>query len=513
MPQRLRSYAPYVALAGVAAVIIALGGWLVVGRLVTWIEIVGAAGLVLLAASAIARPDAVGAAATGRRARYGGNAAVMSLAFVSILGMLNYLAVRHPERWDLTEERLFTLSEQTLSILGSLEEPVKVTLFFTPAHHNRVQAEDLIKEYAARSSLLTYEIVDPETQRRLAMQYQVARDGTAVFERGERREVTFGAQEQDLTGALLKVIRDETIGVYFLTGHGERDPESYDGPGYSTMKGVLEAENYSVGTLNLTVTDELPADLRVLVIAGPQQPLQEGELERLQDYIDGGGCALVLVDAGMQDPLDGLTQAYGVSLPDALIIDPAQAFFGDPSTPLVTQYTFHQITKDLTGLSSILPTARPLIVEATPPEDWRVTTLTSSSAQSWAETDYGAEQIRSDEGETPGPLALAVAVEPGAAGGDEEAPSRGRLVIIGDADLSSNEMLAMVRGVANVDLFMNAVGWLAEEEELISIRPKQQDPRQVFLTPAQARAIIYGNILFVPLGVLVAGGVVWWRRR
>jgi len=60
---------------------------------------------------------------------------------------------------------------------------------------------------------------------------------------------------------------------------------------------------------------------------------------------------------------------------------------------------------------------------------------------------------------------------------------------------------------------MNAVNWLATEEELISIRPKEPEQRQVILTAPQARAIIYSSILFVPLLVLVAGGIVWWRRR
>jgi len=85
---------------------------------------------------------------------------------------------------------------------------------------------------------------------------------------------------------------------------------------------------------------------------------------------------------------------------------------------------------------------------------------------------------------------------------------------VGDADFSSDGVLTALRGsIGNLDLFMNAVGWLAEEDTLISIRPKEPEFREVILTPPQARAIIYSSVLFVPLIVLAAGGVVWWRRR
>ena len=88
------------------------------------------------------------------------------------------------------------------------------------------------------------------------------------------------------------------------------------------------------------------------------------------------------------------------------------------------------------------------------------------------------------------------------------------LVVVGDANFVEDGVLQAVRGnVGSVDLFMNAINWLAEEEALISIRPKTQEDRQVVLTSPQARAIIYSNILFVPLIVLAVGAVIWWRRR
>jgi ABC-type uncharacterized transport system involved in gliding motility auxiliary subunit len=508
--QRERArYARYLALAGLAAVAIALAAWLILSKLALWSEILGAVGLVLLASAVLLNPAGVKAALGRRQARYGGNAFLMSLAFVGIVGVLNYLGARHYVRWDVTAEKQFSLSEQTLQLLRSLQEPVQVKLFFTPNHYNRQQAEDLIKEYAARSAKLTYEFIDPDTQRRLALDYGIGRDGTIVFERNGRREFCFGVQEQDLTSALLKVTQDRTRTVYFLTGHQERDPENTDAQGYSQIKQALTAENYQVKTLNLAMTTTLPSDIDVLVIAGPKGTLAEEELNRLANYVEQGGKVLALVEPGMPDPFAGLLRRYGLELPDDLVLDPVRSFFGDIATPLVDRYTFHQITKDLTGLTTLFPMARSISITQPLPEGWNVQFLAQSSSDSWAETGYREKQVRPDAHEARGPLGLAAVAEPSQTG-----TGKGRLVVIGSANFCSNDLLTQVRGsVGNLDLFMNAINWLAEEEALISIRPKEMTTRQVTLTAAQARTIIYTNILFVPLVVLAVGVWVWWRRR
>lgn len=509
MRERMARHAQVMAWAGLAAIVIALGGWLVVGKLELWTEIVGAVGTLLLALTVLLRPNEIKAALTGRQARYGGNALLMSAAFFAIVGLVNYLGARHHKRWDVTEQKQFSISQQSIRILESLKEPVQVKLFFTPGHYNRTQAEDMIKEYAIRSSKLNYEFIDPDLGRRLAIEYNISRDGTTIFERGDRREVTFGVQEQDLTSALLKVTRDEMKGVYFLTGHKELDPESGEDSGYGMIKQMLENENYRVAIFNLAVTDTVPADMDVLVVAGPQTPLSSDETARLRAFFEQGVSLLILVEAGYADPFEGMLADYGVDLTDDLVIDPERSFFGDIATPLVDSYEFHQITKDMGRLSSFFPTVRSVVMKDPSPEGWNAQYLVRSSESSWAEADYRERQVEPDDDEAKGPLGLAVVIEPSVQGS-----GTGRLVVIGDADFVQNRILSSVRGsVGNVDLFMNAVGWLAEEEELISIRPKPPEQRQVVLTEPQARAVIYSNILFVPLLVLVAGAVVWWRKR
>jgi ABC-type uncharacterized transport system involved in gliding motility auxiliary subunit len=85
-----------------------------------------------------------------------------------------------------------------------------------------------------------------------------------------------------------------------------------------------------------------------------------------------------------------------------------------------------------------------------------------------------------------------------------------RLVIVGDSDFAANAYLDVV---GNRDLFLNAVSWLAEEEDLIAIRPIPSDQHQIYVTASQARWVLYASTLFLPLAVLTVGGVVWLRRR
>ncbi len=509
MWRRLVPNARYVALAGVLLVAIALGGWLVAGLLKPWIEIAGIVGLVLIAVAIVLQPQQLKAALFGKRTRYGSNAVVVSLALLLIVALVNYLGTRYHARWDVTEQKQFSLSEQTIQILKGLDEPVQATLFFTPTHYNRLAAEDLMKEYALQSKHFSYRIVDPDADRVTALNYQVARDSTIIFERGDRREVTFGVDESDFTGTLLKVLSDEVRAVYFLTGHGERNPDVYDGTGCNTIKQVLESENYKVGTLSLAVGDAVPDDAVALVIAGPRQSLSQRELDILAAHVDNGGRLMVLYEPGMPDPLLGLLQRYGLDVRDDIVIEPTNAFFGDIASPVVMEYVYHQITKDLTGMPSWFPTARALHTADALPDTWNISQLANTSADAWAETAYLENAVDLNADEARGPLALAVAVEPGIA-----ESGLGRLVVVGDADFVGDDALATVSsGLGNIDLFMNAIGWLSEQESLISIRPQEPENRTIVLTGPQANAIIYTGLLFAPLVLLAIGAYVWWKHR
>ena len=305
------------------------------------------------------RPGGLAGLARKRQARYGGNALLMSVAFIAILGLGNYLGARHHWRWDVTAQKEFSLSEQSIQVLQGLTEPVQAKLFFTVANPGLQEAEDLLKEYTQHSDKITYEVIDPDTQPRLALDYQVSRDGTIIFERGARREYAFGTQEQDLTSALSRPAATRSRASTFSTGHQERSPESAEESGYSLIKGVMERENYSVGMVNMAVTDTWPTDMSVLVVAGPERALcPRGD--RAPGRLSGPGRRPddTWPSRGLRTRSTGFCAAMASTCPMSSWWTPSSRSYGDVGSPVVDRYNFHQITKDMNGLSSVFATAR-----------------------------------------------------------------------------------------------------------------------------------------------------------
>ncbi len=495
---------------GLIALVLALTVWSLTRELDLRVEALLGVGAVLVLLSIAGRPEMFRSALTGRTARYGSNAGVAIVAFLGILVLANFLADRHHRRLDLTETGEYTLSPQTIQILSELDEPVKVTAFFTEGDYGEQELTDLLTEYSYRTDKISYEFVDPDIDPFVAQQYEIGSYGTVVFESSGRRQDIFTVDEQEITGAILKVTRETQKVVYFLTGHGERDASGYDETGYSGVKDYLEKDNYIVSTLNLAISGTVPTDASVLIVAAPQSPLLEQESSAIQSYLQGGGKALVMQEPGDEPVLSGVLAEWGLGYGADVIVDPERALFGmDALSPVVESFTYSEITRDLPAV--VIVTARSVTRTVEQPEDVSILALIESSDASWGETDFEAltrQEAAYDEGvDLEGPLAMVMSVE---AYGEDESAVGTRLVAFGDSDFVANGNMSLG---GNVDLFLNSVNWLAEEEELISIRPEAEVSREIILSAGQARFLQYSSVIFLPVAVLLAGVAVWWRRR
>lgn len=467
-----------------------------------------------LAIYALLDPDRVRELLTGRQARYGSNALILGIAFIGILVVLNYLAYQNSQRWDLTEDRQFTLAPETLETLEQLPAEVEATAFYTQRMSTE-WAANLLDQYAFHSDgKFEYTFVDPDADPLAAQQAEITQDGTIVLAMGDQTQRVTAVTEQELTGALVRLISPDPRKVYFLTGHGERSIQAAAEESLSIAGRILTSKNYNLESLNLLANGEVPEDARLIVVAGPTQPLSSEEVELLGAYLESGGALIVmqeplpLTDFGeADDPLAGyLAETWGINLGKDVIVDvnSAQATL----VAVGSEYGSHAITRDLAGLVSLMPTARSVTLSENG-ERAVTTVLVSTTAQAWAETDVSAMQseqaeVSPDEGQDIlGPVSMAVSAQDNAADG--------RLVVFGDVDFASDGYFT---AYANGDLFVNAVDWAAGEEELISLTPKETTQR-LLLPPQQTtlNLILLGTVFILPGLTLVAGVFTWLQKR
>jgi len=463
-------------------------------------------GLVLLLGAVLLRPDVVRAILAGRPVKYASNALVMSLAFVGILGLINFLAVKHDWEYDATENGQFTLSEQTIQLLRNLDRPVQVIGFFQSGDPRQTLAEDYLARCSSYTNLLTYEFLDPNIEPAIARSYDL-KDYGLVFVSGSNSVEILGVDETSITSGLIRVIRDQEKRVYFATGHGEPNISDNTSTGYSNIRQVLENENYIVETINLAAASDISTEAAALILAGGKGELFASEQEFIDEWVNKGGKLMVLIDPLKPVPLANLLQRYGLTVGDDLVADEDNHLVGlAPTSPLIVQYPAHQITRGLDGYLTFFPLARSLqINESRLTDTWSTEPILTTGPNSWAETNLEQlSQLEYNEGiDIPGPIHI------GAAAYDRESGTR--MVVFGSADFISNKNL--LDEVANRDLFMNAVNWLTEDQNLLPIRPKDTTNRRLFLTPLQSNIVIFTSLIFIPSAVLVIGAAVWWKRR
>lgn len=506
--------------AGLLALLAAAVYWLVYAQFNTPMRVLLAVGILLVGIYVAVAPEEVLEKLTSPRTLYGGNVLLTAVAVVGIMGAINFFANRYHQRWDLTANQQYSLSDQTLKVLAELPAPVDAVAFFSPEQFGRQQAEDLLKEYSVRSGgKISYQFVDPVAQPAAAISYAITRDGTIVFQSQGRRQDVTGTRETDFTNALMRLVNPQPKKAYFLTGHGERPLDLADSGGYSQVKLAMESDNFVVEPLALLGTQDVPEDANLVVLAGPRRELANEEEQALGRYLDRGGKLLILADPRSPTKLDGLLGRFGVQVGQLPIVDPASNRFGvDALSPVITSYGFHKITEQSPG-ATLFPFVTYITLPKEPPAGTTVEPLAQTSDRSWAETDQNT--ARFDPGTDPqGPFTVAAAIEYDSrdssdrnmASSAEQPPRpKTRVVIFGTSNLVSNGVI--VQPVGNRDLFLNAANWLAESEELIAIRPKPQEDRTMFLSSVERNTILVTSVGLLPLAVLAAGVYVWWRRR
>jgi ABC-type uncharacterized transport system involved in gliding motility auxiliary subunit len=464
-----------------------------------------------------------------RSGRYGTLAASSLLIVLGILVAVNYIGKKQNKRWDLTASGQFSLSDQSRNVVQKLDAPLQVMVF---AQEPQFQTyRDRLKEYEYVSKQIAAEYIDPDKKPTVAQQNNVQQYGTLLFNYKGRSERTTSNTEQDITNTIIKVVSGQVRKVYFTQGHGERDPSSGERDGYQAINTSLTSENYGVEKLVLAQTSKVPDDASALIIAGPKTDFFGPEIDAIKAYLEKNGKLLLMLDPPAKSDSPALTNLialaheWGVDATNTVVVDASgmgRLIGADASVPIAANYPSHPITERFTVLTAY-PLARGLSIVEGGVNGHSPSPVVQSSPQSWAEADIKAlltsGEVTLDEakGDKPGPVTIAAAVtaaKPDAAPptpGQPEGPKpETRVIVFGDSDFASNGVMG-IQG--NKDMFMNTIGWLSQQENLIAIRAKEASDRRLTLTATQQNNITWLALLIVPGAVFGTGIYSWMRRR
>jgi hypothetical protein len=462
-------------------------------------------------------------------------------ATLGLVALANVALVLHDAHFDLTREGVFTPSKQAETVVDRLSRDVKLTYFYQSQDQEGRRAKDMVEVLGRRNPRLHVRTVDPDKQPTVADTYGVRIYNAAVLETGGRRIQVMSTDEDQIALGILRVTREQVTTICFMEGHGEYPMENFEfhthfegvaghghGEGASAivqmrfhgagrLRRALESLGYDVRKITPATASAIPADCAAVLDVNPRSTYLPGESDLVVDYLARGGAAVLMYDLGfvLEPRLAAGLRKVGVAVEQDVVIDPLDHYSTDPEVVAVPVYETHPITRRIA--LTFFPGIRSLTL-LPPPPGVTSAPLFRSSPQSFtravqpvAERQPGRETSAPSPGnpDRPGRRILAAAVEgtwPGAVAGARPF----RLVVVGDGDFASNSFLPYM---ANSDLALAMVRWAVREERAPSVAVRMPVPPLVLLTKSQMQRIFLGIEVLLPLGVMAAGVVVWWRRR
>lgn len=463
----------------------------------------------------------------GRSTRYGTNAIFYIAVVAAIIVAANWIINRHNKRWDLTEQHVYSLAPQTVSLIQGLQAPLKL-ISFKGISEDDLKLSELLYMYKNENpSKVSVEIIDPRAKPQLVDRYGM-KAGNLIYlelEAGEDSAVSRinEATEDAVTNAILKLTKGAAKKIYFVQGHDEPSITAQDAGGFTQLASALKDEHLNVEPLIVGTVGAIPTDAAAVILASPKKPLLPQEVKLLTEYAQNGGRLLLLHDPRTTGDIATIAATFGIQIRNDVILDQMQRLFAGPTIgaePIAVDYdTKNPITKNFTNQNiTIYNIASSLKKGADADKDANYSEFVHSSETAWGETDLKAlldtdpPAAQKDAVDTAGPLTLGMSYEKKLSGGDTKDAQNtkvARVVVFGDSDWVLN---ANLRVYANRDLFLNSVNWLAGEEGGVSIRSGTLRASLKPVPRATLMLILISSFL-VPELILLCGLSVWWKRR
>jgi hypothetical protein len=483
-----------------------------------------------------------------RRWTVGFDLVVRTIVVLAVVVMANYLAGKFFHRTYLSEHTRTELSPRTVSLIRSLTNEVKVTVYYNRENELFSTITALLREYQALNPRIRVEVVDYLRDAADAQRVKLAYDLPEMQKEEEKNFIIFDAGngskkvvngnlladyqievdkakgkydkrptafkgEMLFTSFLLAVTNAKPLKAYVLEGHGEHSLESGDEVnGYLGFRSVLEQNTIKVETLDLKGTNPVPQDCNLLIVPGPRRAISPDELEKIDQYLNEGGRLFALFNAACTDRQSGLERIlYGrwnVLVSESVVQDPENSLNTLKSAPgadiAIGAFSEHPVVKALLGYNLDLILPRPVLSPPASESKADVPNVTVLFATQPTATVVGSPKIK------PRSYPLAVAVERPAVTGVVTGRGMTRMIVVGDSFFLANGPMKLV---ANRDFAGYAVDWLLERSQLAEgLGPRPISEYRIALTVSQMKTIQWLLLAVLPGGILLFGGLVWLRR-
>lgn len=458
-----------------------------------------------------------------RTAAFGLNSLITTVLVICILSVFNFLAMRYPYKWDLTKNKVHTLSDQTVKLVKGLHQPIK-GVFFSKANQKE-QYRPLFENYQGLSPKFEVEYVDPDRELTRAKEAGIKKYGTLILKAGTRDSKVEEPTEEKLTNALIKLLKEKSPTLCSLTGHGEKSFSASDAEGYSTASKAIANQSYEVKDINLlqdaqdSKAGRIPPFCDALAILGPTKSFFAPEIKAIQSFLAEGGRSVIALDLNIKGDtyapeLDAVLADWKIKRIKGLIVDPlAKMFVGDAAAPIVASFSKDSpVTKDFNKISCSFPFSQPLEVLPDVPAGMKVQWIGQTTPQSWAVMNLASiakGEIAFNQGvDKQGPLSVAITADGKLK--DSKATKNTRLVVFATSLFATNNFSKFGE---NLDFFMNSLSWVLEDESMISIRAKDEDHGKIELSPKWAQVVLLLTIIVIPALIALTGVGIWIYRR
>ena len=443
------------------------------------------------------------------------------LLVLLLVVLLGYVANLYHWSKDITQANHNTLTQGSINILKQMKGPVEFTVFASKDDVSNGEAfrkgmVDFVSRYQRTKPDIHLKFISPTEEPKLVQEAGIKTDGEVVVEYNKRSEhITPPFAEQEMTNLLVRLSRTNTQPVMYLDGHGERNLTGLKNYDIGEFGKQLELKGFKFANPNLTIAQDVPSNGAMLVVASPQVDISEVEVKKIKAYLEAGGNLLWLLDDDNLHGMQMVADYLGVKVSPGIVIDLSSASYkADAKVAFATAYGEHAITKNFM-LQTLFPEAHEVTAKGTDDNGWQVSNLIDVAPNGWLESDKVLPGVKSQKVtfdakvDKRGPINIAVALE-------RTYGKKGqRVVVVGNGNFLSN---TFITNGGNIDLGVNMINWLVGDDRLITIQPMPLKDINVNI-PADTKGFVIAWTVFhsfqyfIPIGVFLAGLILWWKRR